>query len=64
MRTQIIDGEEKVLTRYQVHRDENRTQCRQLRENIIDLVVSICHFDGNLRQVVGVRPGQDFFVVI
>jgi len=54
MRTQIIDSEEKVPTRYQVHRDENRTQCRQLREDIVDLVVSICHFDGDLCQVVGV----------
>lgn len=43
-------------TRHQVHRDEDRTQRRQLREDIIDLVVSIRHLDRNLRQVVGVRP--------
>lgn len=64
MRTTIIDGEEKQQTCYQVHRDEYGTQRSHLREDIVDLVVSICHLDGNLRQVVGVRSGQNFFVMI
>jgi hypothetical protein len=64
MRTKVIEDEERQRTCYQVHRDEYCTQRSHLREDIIDLVVRICHLDRNLRQVVGVRPRQNFFVMI
>ena len=48
----------------QVHRDEYRTQSSQLRQNVVDLVVCVCHFDRNLSQVVGMRARKDLLVMV
>lgn len=32
----------------EVHRNQDGTQCSQLREHIVDLIVCICHLDGDL----------------
>lgn len=63
-----------VLTRYvdvhapqtsdQVHRDEYGTERRELGEDVVDLVVRLRHFDGDLREVVRVRSGEYLLVVI
>lgn len=51
-------------TRNQVHGYKHSTQRRQLRKNVIDLIVRVSHFDGNLGQVVRVWARENFFVVI
>ena len=38
-----------------VHRDENRTQCSELGEHVINLVVRVCHLDADLGEVIRVR---------
>lgn len=53
-----------MLTGDQVHGDKHRTQGRQLRKHIVDLVVRIRHLDGNLSKVIGVGSGEDLFVVV
>jgi hypothetical protein len=47
-----------------VHRDENRTQCGELREHLVDLVVRVRHLDADLGEVVRVRARQNFLVVV
>lgn len=53
-----------MLTGDQVHGDKYRTQGCQFRMHIVDLVVRIRHLDGDLSKVIGVRPGEDFFVMV
>jgi hypothetical protein len=48
----------------QVHGNEDSAKSRQLRKHIVDLIVCIRHFNGNLRQVVGVRARKDFFIMV
>jgi len=48
----------------QVHRDEHRTQRGQLRQNVVDLVVGICHLDGDLGEVVRMGARKNFLVVV
>lgn len=52
------------LTGDQIHGNKNGTERRQLRQNVVNLVVGIRHLDGNLREVVRVRPGENLLVVI
>lgn len=48
----------------QVHGDEYRTKRGQLRQNVVDLVVSVCHLDRDLGKVVGMRARKNLLVVI
>lgn len=36
----------------QVHRNEDCTKRSEFREDVVDLVVRVCHFDGDLGEVV------------
>ena len=48
----------------QIHRDEYCTEGGEFRKNIIDLVVRVRHFDGNLCEIIGVRAREYLFVVV
>ena len=48
----------------QVHGDEYCTQCGQLRQHIVDLIVSVRHLDRDLGEVVGVRTRKNLFIMI
>ena len=48
----------------QIHGDEHCTQCGQLRQNVVDLVVRVCHLNRDLSEVVGVRTRKNLFVVV
>lgn len=48
----------------QVHGDKHGTQRGQLREHVVDLVVRVSHLDGDLGEIVGVRPRKDLLVVV
>ena len=48
----------------QVHGDKDRTQSGQLRQNVVDLVVCVCHLYRDLGQVVGVRTRKNLLIVV
>ena len=48
----------------QVHGDEYRTKGGQLRQNVVDLVISVRHLDRDLGEIVGMRAGKDLLVVV
>ena len=51
-------------TRNEIHGDEHRTERRELREHVVDLVVRVRHLDADLCEVIGVRAREDLFVVV
>lgn len=51
-------------TSHQIHWNENRTQCCELGENVVDLVVRVGHLDRDLREVIGMRARENLLVVI
>lgn len=51
-------------TRNQVHGNEHRTERGELGEDVVDLVVRVCHLDRYLREVVRVRAGENLLVVV
>ena len=63
-KTEGEEKEEKDGTCDQVHRYEHCTERGQLGEDVVDLVVGVCHLDRDLGEVVGVRAGEDFFIVV
>lgn len=48
----------------QVHRNEDGTERGELREDVVDLVVCVGHFDRDLREVVGVRTRENLLVMV
>ena len=53
-----------TYTSDKVHWDKDRTQCGELREHLVDLIVRVRHLDADLGEVVRVRARQNFLVVV
>jgi hypothetical protein len=51
-------------TSYQVHRNKNGTKSSEFRQDVVDLVIRICHLDRNLSQIIRMGPRENLFVVV
>jgi hypothetical protein len=63
-RQKVVDAMYIAHTGDQIHWNKNSTQSGKAREDVIDLIIGISHFDTDLCEVVGMRTGQQFLVVI